>query len=112
MPREYPPREQRSPVDVFPGMTFFFQPDPNVNTASFNRMMDDARDGLDITVPWTVIGKEQVTKISGGYVRYLLLGPGPTLHWFEGRLGWIRRVADPVWEERYANGWGTTLGHL
>ena len=112
MSKTYPEREQRHHSDIFAGLTFYFMPDPNAGTVNFNRLMDEQREEVDITVPWTVVGKEYVTKLSGGYWRYLLLGPGPSLVWYEGRLGWIKRVADPVWEERDRNGWGTTLSRV
>ncbi len=102
---QFPDREQRHYSDIFAGMTFYFVPNPN-GTSGF---MDPDEEEFDHTMPWTVIAKEYHTKMSGGYWRFLLLGPGPTLKWHDGQLGWIRRVGDPVWEERAANDWGRKL---
>jgi hypothetical protein len=74
-------------------MMFFFTDNPN-GSEPFFQTLDDG--GVDRDIPWMVIGKEYVTKLSGGYWRYLLLGEiagGPRLVWHEGSLGWIRRVA-------------------
>lgn len=93
---EFSVREQRHHTDIFPGMFFFFVKNPNPGTQLF----DD--NDLDRTVPWMVIHKEYRTKIHGGFWAYLLLGPDMRLVWHEGHLQWIRRVADPVFEERSA----------
>lgn len=99
----YPDREQRHHSDIFPGLTFYFVRNPNAYDKPPFTDPDETRWGSDCA--WLVIGKEYVTKLSGGYWKYLLLGAGPTLSWHHGQLGWIRRVADPVWEERYDNDW-------
>jgi hypothetical protein len=101
---DFPKREQRNHNDIFPGLTFYFVDNPNGADMIFDR---DAEQ-FDRTCAWIVIGKERVVKLDGGYWRYLLLGAGPTLRWHDGQLGWIRRIADPVWEARYASGWGLT----
>jgi hypothetical protein len=87
-----PKREQcLLPDHVAAGMFFYFVSNPN------KRLQDlDSDDSIDRAVPWMVICIEYVTKMSGGYWRYLLLGQladGPRLVWHEGSLGWIRRVA-------------------
>ena len=105
----FPEREQRNHSDIFPGLTFYFVKNPNLKPGE-KPLFTDPEPDFDQTCAWTVIGKERITKVSGGYVRYLLLGAGPTLRWHEGQLGWIKRVADPVWEARYASGWG--LSHI
>ena len=97
----FPEREQRHHSDIFPGMTFYFVENPNSPG-----LLDTLEQDFDLNVPWTVITKDFTTKMSGGYWKFLLLDPGPTLKWHDGGLGWIRRVADPVWEERAANDWG------
>ncbi len=98
---DFPPHEQRSHVDVHAGLMFYFVDNPNPAKPLF-QTLDDGE--VDRTKPWMVLGKEYVEKFSGGYWRYLLLGPGndgqPRLVWFDGSLQWIRRVADPVYEER------------
>jgi hypothetical protein len=83
-------------------MFFFFVENPNPGTPLF-QTLDDGE--VDRNLPWMVIGKEYIQKLSGGYWRYLLLGPNtadgePRLVWFNGSLQWIRRIADPVWEDR------------
>lgn len=101
-------REQRNYVDVFAGMMFYFLP----STSPVDQLN---RQTMDVTVPWMVIGKEIERRDGSDYFnssfrseRYLLLGHSTTLRWHTGNLGWIRRIADPVWEERYAEGWGLT----
>ena len=87
--------EQRSHVDGHPGLTFFFAYNPN---EAVTLLDDDDNDHIDKSVPWTVIGKEWAQKMSGGWWRFLLLGPGPTVTWHEGTLGWIHPVVDPTRE--------------
>lgn len=103
---KFPDREQRHHSDIFPGLTFYFVRNPNANDKP---LFTDPDPAFSKDCVWMVIGKEYVQKLSGGYWQYLLLGSGPTLQWHTGQLGWIRRVADPVWEEREANGWCTKL---
>ena len=91
-------REQMHHSDVFPGMMFYFVDNPNGKPV----FVDIEFEG-DKSKPWTVIHKEQrvygyPANLRAGYWRYLLLGPGPSLLWHNGTLGWIRRVADPYWE--------------
>jgi len=107
---QFSDREQRNHVDIEPGMMFFFMRNPNRRAQDDGPLYTDPDDEeFDHSVPWIVIGKEYVTKLSGGYWRYLLLGPGPTLKWNEGQLGWIRRVADPLWDDRERNGYCARL---
>lgn len=70
-------------LDVKPGMMFFFNPDS-----------DDygVPDEFSTDVPWIVIQKEEVIKMSGSFAKYLLLGPGPQLGWYEGRLPRVTHV--------------------
>jgi len=97
----FPERERRHHSDIFAGMMFCFVEGPDKEKPTFVTLDDG---GVDRTKPQMVIGKEYVQKFSGGWWRYLLLGPGPDglphLAWFEGNLHWIKRIADPVWEER------------
>lgn len=111
MSKTYPEREQRHHTDIFAGMTFYFVQNPNVRPGD-KPLFTDPDEEWSRDCAWTVIAKEFIVKMSGGYWQYLLLGPGPTLKWHIGQLGWIRRVADPVWEERDSNGWGTTLSRV
>lgn len=101
---EYPDREQRNHIDIFPGLTFYFVRNPN-SRGNKPLFTDPEDEWLNSGCAWLVIGKEYVPKLDGGYWKFLLLGAGPTLKWHDGQFGWIRRVADPVWEERYANGY-------
>lgn len=81
---------------------FYFVDNPN---ADGRPLFTDPDPSFDQSCAWLVIAKEKVVKMSGGYTKYLLLGAGPILRWHVGQLGWIRRIADPVWEERENNGY-------
>lgn len=86
------PREQAI-TDVEPGTLFYFVPNPNGSSGFLaSKMGFSVTESADPSVPWLLLGRERVTKLSGGYWRYLLLGPGPSLVWHEGSLGWISRV--------------------
>lgn len=98
---KFPEREQRHHMDIHPGLMFYFVDNPNARSGP---VFTDPDPEFDKACAWMVIGKEYVEKMSGGWWRYLLLGAGPTLKWHEGQLGWIRRVADPAWEELYNKG--------
>lgn len=95
---KFPDYEQRNHVDIYPGLTLYFVRNPNAGNKPL--FTDPDPEWWESNCTWTVIGKEYAQKLSGGYWRYLPLGAGPTLKWHDGQLGWIRRVADPVWEER------------
>lgn len=74
--------ERRSHVDVFPGMMFYFR---------------------EAKLPCLVLCKEHMNcdrLMQPAYVRFLLLS-GNRIFWHIGNLYGIRRIADPVWEERY-----------
>ena len=92
----FPSRERRHPCDVFPGMVFFIV-DRNVGP---DRPDVDVLDG-----PYTVIcnfnDRGDDSGGIGGRFHILLLGPDCILRWREQELGWIRRIIDPVWEERH-----------
>jgi len=104
---EFPEREQMSHVDIHAGMMFYFVRNPNLKPGEKPLFTDPDPVFWSEDVPWIVIGKEydpgMPDVVVKGYWRYLLLGPGPTLRWHMGSLGWVRRVADPVWEERERN---------
>jgi len=89
----FPSKERRHPCDVFPGMVFYI-----VDTLWKPTGEEPLLDG-----PYTVLcnfNDRGPGSRSEGY-NILLLGPGPRLVWRE-QLGWIRRIVDPVWEEREA----------
>lgn len=95
----FPEREQRNHIDVYGGMLFYFVPGLGDFEATHRRPW------VESNIAWTVVHKERIPDdesrpyCSRGW-RYLLLGNG-RLVWHDGHLGWIRRIADPVWEERY-----------
>lgn len=87
------PEQALRPQDVYTGMLFYFADNPNPAEPLF-QTLDDGE--VDRSVPWMIIGWEYVTKLSGGYWRYWLLGEladGPRVIWHDGCLGWIQRVA-------------------
>ena len=95
----FPEREQRNHIDIYAGMMFYF-----VRThAGFGFEPEYRKPWVASDIAWTVIHKERAGGEPGSgetsHWRYLLLGSG-RLVWYGGDLGWIRRVADPVWEER------------
>ena len=90
----FPSKERVHPADVFPGMVFFIV---DTQWGQGALVGTDLLDG-----PFTVLcnfNDRGEGSRSEGY-NILLLGPGPRLVWRE-QLGWIRRVADPVWEARW-----------
>lgn len=97
---DFPPREQAHHSTLYPGLTFFFAHDPNWNTRQGRDWfpgMDRMGEEFDRGVPWTILQKVLSGNVAvGQWYSYLLLGPGPTVRWFEGSLGWIRRVAEPI----------------
>lgn len=106
---KFPEREQRHHSDIFAGLMFYFVRNPNLKDGEKPLFTDPDPAFFDHDVPWLVLGKEFVdtspSPHTNSYWRFLLLGPGPTLKWHVGHLGWIRRVADPVWEERERSGY-------
>lgn len=95
---DFPTYEQRSHVDIFPGMLFYFVRNP---PARDKPIFTDPDPAFDKDGAWLVLCKEYVEKTSYSHWKYLLFGPGPIVKWHIGQLGWIRRVVDPVWEERF-----------
>lgn len=95
---QFPSREKRSHVDVFPGLAFYFVGTDSLARKATFGMWDEHT--YVAGALWTVIHKQTFTSRAP---RFLLLGNGG-LVWHDGTFGFIRRVADPVWEERYANG--------
>lgn len=94
---EYPQQERRHHSDVFPGMMFYF-----IASLDYSEQV--------FIGAYTVVGK---SPLMDGTCMLLLLTPVTTLVWHKPQLGWIRRICDPVWEERKTNGWGTMFrGHL
>lgn len=100
----FPEQEQLNHVDIFSGMSFFFVRNSGLKDNEKPLFLDPDPVFWDDTKMWTVIGKEYMdeplTAMRGRW-KFLLLGPNSTLRWHHGQLGWIKRVADPVWEERY-----------
>jgi hypothetical protein len=92
----FPEREQRNHIDIYAGMMFYFVPTWAAFEPEFRKTW------VESNIAWTIIHKELIGPNEGLVIgtRYLLLGNG-RLVWHVGHLGWIRRVADPVWEERY-----------
>lgn len=78
--------------DIFPGLSFYFV----YNTTSGVLPRPSTFAPFSGEGTWTVITKKHVEKLSGGYWKFLLLGPGPKLTWYDGQLGWICIVENPV----------------
>jgi|SRR5579885_1457022 len=97
----FPEREQLNHEDIYPGMMFFFVRE---KVEGDKPLFTDPNPVFwESETPWTVIGKEYVPEPRNAFVghwRFLLLGASARLAWHEGKFGWIRRIADPVWEER------------
>lgn len=101
---KFPDLEQLNHEDIFAGMMFVFARE-QVREQDKPLFTDPDPAFWVEGATWMVIGKEFVpepTNAFRGHWRFLLLGPDARLRWHEGRFGWIRRIADPVWEERDA----------
>lgn len=62
---QFPDREQRNHADIFPGLTFYFVRNPSAGDRP--AFIDPDLEWWDSDCAWTVIGKEYVQKLSGGY---------------------------------------------
>jgi len=94
---KFPDHEQRNHIDIYTGMMFYFVPKSSHSTSEAFET-EQRKPWVESNIAWTVIHKELTDSPSICW-RFLLLGAGKLI-WHTGPLGWIRRVADPVWEER------------
>jgi len=80
---------------AFPNITvgsfFFFVANPNGDEL-WPLWSADPNEHVDRTVPWLLLARDYKMAAVGGWYVYQLLGPGPTVLWHTGSLGWIRRI--------------------
>jgi len=93
----YPLAERCSAHDIMPGLLFAFTQEP-AHPGVWGSVQVRSPPFDDERALWLVIHKELA---ESNLYRYLLLTDS-VLYWYEGNLGWIRRIADPGCEERDA----------
>jgi len=79
-----------SPANIEVGTFFFFIANPNGD--GWTIFSIDPNAGIDRAVPWLLLARDYKMATVGGWYMYQLLGPGPTVIWHTGSLGWIRRI--------------------